>query len=158
MPSFRYHNTKAWYMCSKCILEIVGKSNNYQFYLPIFLKFCDNISHKLLRSSQFLENVLEILEWSFFQKQISPSPPYSMLKHIGRVATSTHVPKHSQILANNIGNGGGRLLSEFMWGIVGFWGRQRRGFTISYGLFANTTENITKKPQQEIALGTIKHL
>ena len=61
-------------MCSKCILEIVGKSNNYQFYLPIFLKFCDNISHKLLRSSQFLENFLEILEWSFFQKQIRPLP------------------------------------------------------------------------------------
>ena len=109
-----------------------------------------------MRSSQFLENVLEILEWSFFQKQIRPPPPppppYSMLQHIGRVATPTHVPKNSQILANNIGNGGGRLLSEFMWGIVGFWGRQRRGFTMSYGLFANTTENITKKPQQEIAL------
>ena len=26
-----------------------GKSNNYQFFLPDFLKFCGNISHKLLR-------------------------------------------------------------------------------------------------------------
>ena len=49
-------------------LKIAGKSNNYQFYLPNFLKFCGNVSHKLLRPSQFPEKVLEILEWSTLQK------------------------------------------------------------------------------------------
>ena len=49
-------------------LKIVGKPYNYHFYLPNFLKFCDNISHKLLRPSQILEKFLEILEWSTLQK------------------------------------------------------------------------------------------
>ena len=47
-----------------CALNVFKKSNNYRFYLPNFLKFCDNISHKLLRPSQFLEKFMEILEWS----------------------------------------------------------------------------------------------
>ena len=54
--------------CRKCFLKIAGKSNNYGFYLPNFLKFCDNISHKFLRLSQFLEKFMEILEWSTLQK------------------------------------------------------------------------------------------
>ena len=33
-----------------------------------------NISHNLLRSSQFLEKFLEILEWSTLYKQIRPLP------------------------------------------------------------------------------------
>ena len=37
---------------------------NCWFYLPNFLKFCDNISHKLLRTSQLLEKIMEILECS----------------------------------------------------------------------------------------------
>ena len=49
-------------------LKLAGKPNNYQFYLPNFLKYCDNISHILLRPSQFLEKYLEILEWSTLQK------------------------------------------------------------------------------------------
>ena len=49
-------------------LKIAGKPNNYQFYLTNFLKFCDNISHKLLRPTQFLEKFLEILEWSTLRK------------------------------------------------------------------------------------------
>ena len=48
-------------MCPKYFFKIVGKPNNYQFYLPNFLKFCDNISHKLLKTSKFLEKFLEIL-------------------------------------------------------------------------------------------------
>ena len=39
-----------------------------RFYLPNFLKFCDNISHKLSRPSQFLEKFMEILKWSTLQK------------------------------------------------------------------------------------------
>ena len=34
-----------------------------------------NISHKLLRPSQFLEKCMEILEWSTLQRQIRPLPP-----------------------------------------------------------------------------------
>ena len=52
----------------KCFLKIAEKSNNYQFYLPDFLKFCDNISPKLLRPSQFQEKFMNILEWSTLQK------------------------------------------------------------------------------------------
>ena len=44
-------------MCPKCFLKIAGKANHYQFYLPNFLKFCHNISHKLLRPTQFLKNL-----------------------------------------------------------------------------------------------------
>ena len=62
------HNTQAYYMCPKYFLKIVGKSNNYRFYLANFLKFCENISHKLLRPSQFLEKIVEILELSALQK------------------------------------------------------------------------------------------
>ena len=35
--------------CPNVFLKIAGKPNNYQFHLPSFLKFCNNISHKLLR-------------------------------------------------------------------------------------------------------------
>ena len=52
----------------KLFLKLAGKPSNHQFYLPNFLKFCDNISHKLLRPNQFLERFLEILEWSTLQK------------------------------------------------------------------------------------------
>ena len=44
------------------------KPDNYQFYLPNFLKFCDCISYKLLKTSQFKEKFLKILEWSTLQK------------------------------------------------------------------------------------------
>ena len=57
-----------------------------------------NISHKLLRSTQFLETFLEILELSTFQKQIKPLPtppsPPSMLQYIGRVATPKLAPEN----------------------------------------------------------------
>ena len=67
-------NTKASYMCPKCFLKIFGKPNNYHFYFPNFLKFCNNISHKLLRPSHSLEKFLEILKWFALQKQIRPLP------------------------------------------------------------------------------------
>ena len=49
-------------------LEITGKINNFRFDLPNFLKFRDNIPHKLLRPSQFLEKFIEILECPTLQK------------------------------------------------------------------------------------------
>ena len=54
-------------------LKISGKPNNYQFYLPNFLKFCHNISHKLLRPTQYLEKLPEILELTHFA-EINPPP------------------------------------------------------------------------------------
>ena len=49
-------------VCSPNVfLKIAEKPNNYQFYLPNFLKFRDKISHKLLRATQFLKKFLEIL-------------------------------------------------------------------------------------------------
>ena len=68
MAKFRYQNTEACYICLKYFLKIAEKSNNYRFYLPSFLKFCDNISHKLLGPSQLVEKFIEILEWSTLQK------------------------------------------------------------------------------------------
>ena len=47
--------------------KLAGKPNDYEFYLPKFLKVCDNISHKLLRPIPFLEIFSEILEWSTLQ-------------------------------------------------------------------------------------------
>ena len=38
-------------MCPKSFLKIAVKPNNYQLYLPKFLQFCDNMSHKLLRQA-----------------------------------------------------------------------------------------------------------
>ena len=54
--------------------------------------------------------------------EINQAPPsYSMLQYIGSSDTETCVKKLSQILANNIDNGGRGLVSEFMWGIVGYY-------------------------------------
>ena len=51
-----------------CVPKIAVKQNNFQFYLPNFLQFFDNISQKLFRPSQFLERFLKIPEWSTLQK------------------------------------------------------------------------------------------
>ena len=77
-----------------------------------------NISHKLLRSTQFLETFLEILELSTFQKQIKPLPPINVAVYWQSGNTEACARKLSQILANNIGNGEEELVSEFMSGIV----------------------------------------
>ena len=68
-----FHSSQ--FMCPKCFLKTAGKPNNYQFYLPNFIKFFDNISHKLLRNNQ------------------APLP-YSVLQYIGRVATPKLVPRN----------------------------------------------------------------
>ena len=78
-----------------------------------------NISHKLLRPDQFLQKFVEILEESTLQEEISPLPPYSMLQHIGRVATPRLVPiKCPRYLQTTLVIGRGGLISEFMRGIV----------------------------------------
>ena len=86
-------------------LKNSGKSNNYRFYLPNFLKFCDNISHKLLRPSQFLEKFMEILEWSALQRYIRPLPLLNVAGYWKNSNTEACVEKLSQILANNIDHG-----------------------------------------------------
>ena len=55
-------------LCPPNVFKNCQKANNYQFYLPNFLKFCENISQKLLRPSQFLEKFMEIPELSTSQK------------------------------------------------------------------------------------------
>ena len=52
---FIYIRTAEWFITSPTVLK-----NKYYF--------TDNISHKLLRPSQFLEKFLDILEWSNLQK------------------------------------------------------------------------------------------
>ena len=87
-------------------LKTATKPKNYQFYLPNFLKFCDNISHKLLRPSQFLEKVLEILESFTLEQYITPLPILKVAVYWKSSNTKACARKLSQIIANNIGNRG----------------------------------------------------
>ena len=93
-------------MCPKCFLKIIGNPNNYQFYLPNFLKFCDNISHKLLRPSKFLEKFMEILEWPTLQKKIRSLPLLSVAAYWKSSNAEACAKKLSQIHANKIKNEG----------------------------------------------------
>ena len=108
-------------MYPKCFLKIAGKSNNCRFYLPNFLKFCDNISHKLLRPSQSIEKIYGN-SWMVPFAEINQVPsPYSMLQHIERAATPKLVPRNClRCLQTTLIMGGRGLVSEFMWGIVGW--------------------------------------
>ena len=90
-------------MFPKSFLKIAGKPNNFQFYLPNFLKFCDNISHKLLRPSQFLE-IFGNSGMVYFAEINQAPPPYSMLQQNERVATPKLGLRNSQIVANSIDN------------------------------------------------------
>ena len=72
-PQFmEWHNSVSQHLSmlyvSQMFFKIAVKPNNYQFYLPNFFKFCDNISHKLLSPSQILGKFLPILVWSTLQK------------------------------------------------------------------------------------------
>ena len=88
-------------MCPKYFLKIAGKLNNYQLYLPNFLKFCDIISHKLLRPSQCLEKFMEILEY-----KLDLFPLFHVAAYWKSSNSEACAKKRSQILANNIDNGG----------------------------------------------------
>ena len=102
------------------MLKLAGKPNNYQFYWPNFLKFCGNISHKLLRPSQFLEKIYGNSGMAHFAEINLPPPPYSMLQHIGRVATPKLVPRTClRYLQTTLIMGDEWFVSKFMWGIVG---------------------------------------
>ena len=104
---------------SQMFFKIAGKSNNYQFYLPDFLEFWDNISHNLLRTSRFLEKFMKILEWSTLQKQISPlhsTQCCSILEE--QQLRSLYQETVSDTCKQHWKWGGGGLVSEFMWGIV----------------------------------------
>ena len=74
--------------------RISGKPNNYQFYLPNFHKFCDNISHKLLRPSKFLQKNYGNSGMVHFEEINQAPRPYSILKHIGGIATPKLVPRN----------------------------------------------------------------
>ena len=74
-----------------------------------------NISFKLSRPRQFLEKFMKILEWSTLQEINQAPTPYSMLQHIGRVATPKLVPRHClRYLQTTLIMGEGGLVSEFM--------------------------------------------
>ena len=78
-----------------------------------------NISHKLLRPSQFLEKFIEILQWSTFAEINQAPPPYSMLQYIGRLANPELVPRnYLRYLQTTLIMGAAGLVSEFMRGIV----------------------------------------
>ena len=94
--------------CPKCFIEIAGKSNNYRFYLPNFLKFCDNISHNLLRPSQVLENYAKLrkfLNVPLCGNKPGPFPLLIVAAYWQNCDTEPCAKKLSQILANNIDNG-----------------------------------------------------
>lgn len=92
MAQFRYHNI--CHMCPKHFLKIAGKPSNY--------RYC-----KLLMRSQFLGKFLKLLKLSFFAEINQVPSPYSLLQHIGRVATTRLVPKNClrYLDGNNIDNG-----------------------------------------------------
>ena len=62
-----------------------------------------------MRPSQFLEKFMEILEWSTLQKKIRPLPLLNVAGYWKNSNTEACVEKLSQILANNIGHGGGGI-------------------------------------------------
>ena len=87
------------------------KPNNYQFYLPKPLKLCDNILKKI---------------WKFWNGPLcrnkSVPPLCSILQHIGRVVTPTLVPRNClRYFQKTLIMGGGGLVPEVTWGIVGEW-------------------------------------
>ena len=59
--------------------NIAGKPNKEQFYLPNFLKLCDNILHILLRTTQFPEKIYENSGMVQFSEINQVPSPYSML-------------------------------------------------------------------------------
>ena len=78
----------------------------------ISIKF--NISHKLSRPTQFLEKCLEILKWLPCKNKSDPFPLLNVAVYWQSSNTEACAKKLSQILANNIDNGGRRLVSKFM--------------------------------------------
>ena len=90
---------------------MAGKPNNYQLYLHYLIKFCDNISYKLIPRKIYGNSGMAHIA------DINQAPsPYSMLQHIGRVATPKIVLRHClRYLQTTLIMGGWELVSEFMY-------------------------------------------
>ena len=76
----------------KCFTKTVGKPNNYQLYWPNCLKFCENISHNLLRPVP--GKICKNSGMVHFAKINQVLLLYSMLQHIRRVTTPKLVPRN----------------------------------------------------------------
>ena len=129
------------------------------FYLKYFLlkKNILNISHKLLRSAQFLEKFMEILEWSACRNKSGPSPllnvavywqhPSLCLETVSDTYKQHYIGNTqvcakmlSQILANYIDNGGRgiglRIYVRYCWYLVSIYSSSKELFKSL--LFKNT--------------------
>ena len=93
----------------KYFLKLARKPNKYQFYLPNFLKFCYNISYRLLRPSKFPEKFWKFWIGSLFRNKSVPSPILNVAAFWKSSNTETCAKKLPQILANNIDNGERRI-------------------------------------------------
>ena len=146
-------------MCPKCFLKISGNPNNYQFYLLNFLKFFDNISHKLWRSNQFLEIFLEILHWPTLPKKIRPLALLSTAVYWQSSNAKACDKKLSKILAKNTDNGGMGIGLK----IYVRYCRCLPDFTAIDVAFANifksskvSVEGVKKQPLSELLLGRVQ--
>ena len=77
-----------------------------------FLKFCDNISHKLLRPSQFLEKLWKFWNGPLCRYKSGPFPLLNVAGYWKSSNTEACAQKLSQIPANNIDHGGRGLVSK----------------------------------------------
>ena len=107
IAKFNYHSSCSCYMCPKCFWKISGKWNNYQFYLPNFLKFWYNISHKFWDQSpsphyQCCFHVFKTASWHKTRSCFSSN----IAAHWKSRNSEACAKKQSQIHANNINNGG----------------------------------------------------
>ena len=104
-------------MCPNVLKKITVKLNNYQLYLPNFLKLYDKISHNLLRPNQFLEKFCKFWNGPLCRNKSVPST-YSILQHNSRESTPNLVSRNClRYLPATLIMGSGRFVSEFMWGI-----------------------------------------
>ena len=148
MAKFRYCNTKACYMCSKCLFKIAGKSNNYQFYLYYLV----TISH-INSLDQF--NSWKNL-WKFWNGLLcrNKSDTFSLINvavYWQSSDTEACAKKLSQTLANNINNGGtGIGLRIYVWhcgsNIIFSWTSVSKD--ASTQATSNTNSQCAKKPKQ----------
>ena len=91
-------------MFLKCFIKIAGRSNNYRFDLPKFLKFCDNISHKLLRpySVNSWKNLWKFWSDPFCRNNLDPIPLLNVVAYWKSSNSEACTKTLFQILANNI--------------------------------------------------------
>ena len=78
-----------------------------------------NISHKLLRQVNSWKNLWKFSNGSLCRNKSDPSPLLNVAAYWKSSNTKASVKSLSQILANNIDNGGRGIGLEFTWDIVG---------------------------------------